>query len=984
MGARAPIADWVTIADLHTDPFPIFGRLRAEGGVHWVPAVGRYLVTSYAAVRETAIDQDTYSANEEGSLHVRAMGHSMLGRDDPEHHLERTAWQPALRPGAVQRIWTATFQRNADKCFDRLVAAGPGADLVQEFAAPYAAENLREIIGLHNASQQDLQRWAQTMTDAAGAVADDPVVRAAGRRSFDEVDAALDELLPWHAAHPNQSLLSTLLRLPGYSMPVERIRANVKMTIGAGLTEPRDAIGVTAWALLTHPEQRAASASDPSLWHAAFEEAIRWVAPVGMYPRQVTRDTVLAGVELPAGAKLGICVLSANRDETVWPDAAAFDLRREVEPHLAFGKGVHTCLGAWVARAEVADIALPMLFRRLDGLRVEGEAQMRGWVSRGMTALPVGWSRVAEPAPASTRVEPVSDAAPRIAIVGSGPAGSFSAQALRRTFPAAEIDVIDELPTPYGLVRYGVAADHQGMKSVTRQFDRLFTAEGVRFHGNVRIGADVPLSVLRQRFDAVVIATGMHADPPLPVPGGDLDGVHGAGRITRLLNTHPDETDLVSLGTDVVVVGHGNVAMDIVRLLARDGEGLSGSDVSDTALAALAGDVRTLHVVGRSAVPHAKFDPVLVREIAGLPGIRHVVHGLDELPATGRDARVDAVHALAAASVAPGAERLTVEWRFGLTPAAVLGDESVEGMEFEAGRGSRVTIPATGVITAIGFGTDPGALVDPGTYPDGRAEPGLYVAGWLRRGPRGSIPDQRLDARALARLIADDIAAGRIVPGRAPGWAPTRGEVDFDGWRRIDLRERLGSAPDREREKLPTRAEQLETARDQGIVLPQPDGSGLSDLAAEGRFTILFGTESGGAEFVASELRDALGPAADVRVHDLAGIAPGDLDVTRTHLLVCSTYGDGEVPTLARPFHQALAAGGVDLTGLAYAVFGMGDRSYAKTYSRGSELLDEALAARGAERFGEYGRHDAGGAMCARDAAVEWLQGVLADLAVRA
>lgn len=984
MGVRVPVADWVTTADLHRDPFPIFERLRAEGGVHWVPSVGRHLVTSYAAVHETELDQDTYSASEEGAPRPHAPGDSMLCRDDPQHHLERAVWQPTLRPGAVDRIWMATFQRNAAKYFDALVAAGPGADLVREFAAPYAAENLREIIGLHSASPQDLQRWSQTMLDAAGDDADDAAVQAAARRSSDEVDAALDELLPWHAAHPNQSLLSTLLRTPGHAMPIERIRANVKMTVGGGLNEPRDAIGVAVWALLTHPAQRAAVASDPSLWPAAFEETIRWVAPLGMYPRRVTRDTVLEGVELPAGAKLGICVLSANRDEDVWPDAAAFDVRREVRPHLAFGKSVHACLGTWVSRAEVADVALPMLFRRLEGLHLDGEAELRGWVFPGLTALPVAWSRVAEPAPASIRVGPVSDAAPRIAIVGSGPAGCFSAQALRRAFPAAEIDVIDELPTPYGLVRYGVAADHQGMKSVARQFDRLFTEERVRFHGNVRIGADVPLPVLREQFDAVVIATGMHADPLLPVPGGDLDGVHGAGRITRLLNTHPDETDLVSLGTDVVVVGQGNVAMDVVRLLARDGEGLTGSDVSDAALTALAGDVRTLHVVGRSAVPHAKFDPAMVREIAGLPGIRHVVHGLDELPANARDARVDAVHALAAASAAPGAARLTVEWRFGLTPAAVLGDESVEGMEFDAGGGARVTIPATGVITAIGFGTDPGALVDPGSHPDGRAEPGLYVAGWLRHGPRGSIPDQRLDARALARLVADDIAAGLVEPGRGSGWVPTRGEVDFDGWRRIDLRERLGAAPDREREKLPTRAEQLETARDRGIVLPAPIAPRLPDLAAEGRFTILFGTESGGAEFVASELRDALGPTADVRMRDLASIAPAELDVTRIHLVVCSTYGNGEVPTLARPFHQALAAAGVDLSGLAYAVFGLGDRSYAKTYSRGSELIDEALAARGAERFGEYGRHDAGGAVAAGEAAVEWLQAVLAEFAVRA
>ena len=567
---EAPVADWVTIPDLYRDPFPIYERMRAEGGVHWVPAVGRYLVTSYQAVHETELDQEVFSANEQGSLQIRAMGHSMLRRDDPEHYLERKAWQPVLRPGVVKRTWTEVFERNAARYLDEFVAKGPGADLVWDFAAPYAAENLREIIGLHNATQEDLQRWSQTMIDATGNYADDPDVWAAGQRSFDEVDIALDEMLRWHQRHPDHSLLSSLLRIPDYEMPIERIRANVKMTIGGGLNEPRDALGVAAWALLDHPEQRAAAEADPALWQSVFDEAIRWIAPIGLYSRQVTRDTVLAGVRLPAGAKLGICILSANRDTNVWPDAERFDIQREVKPHLAFGKGVHVCLGAWVARAEVADVALPLLFRRLEGLSISASepAEIGGWVFRGMTKLPVEWTGVREQVAAPLERSTI-DVAPRVAVVGSGPAGCFTAQSLRRTFPHAPIDVFDELPTPYGLIRYGVAADHQGTKSIARQFDRLFTHEGVRFRGNIRIGADVSLDELRRSYDAVVVATGMHSDTRLAVPGGDLANVHGAGRITRLLNTHPDEADAPRLGADVVIIGQGNVAMDVARLLAR-------------------------------------------------------------------------------------------------------------------------------------------------------------------------------------------------------------------------------------------------------------------------------------------------------------------------------------------------------------------------------------------------------------------------------
>ena len=974
MSIEAPIADWVTIPDLYRDPFPIYDRLRAEGGVHWVPQVGRYLITSYHAVHETELDQELFSADEKGSLQIRAMGHSMLRRDDPEHYLERRAWQPVLRPGVVKRTWTSVFERNATRYLDEMIEKGDDADLIWDFAAPYAAENLREIIGLHNVTQQDMQRWSQTMIDATGNYADDPEVWAKGKRSFDEVDVALDEMLRWHADNPDHSLLSQLLRIPDYEMPLERIRANVKMTIGGGLNEPRDALGVAAWALLTHPEQRAAIAADPSLWHAAFDETLRWIAPIGLYSRQVTRDTVLDGVRLPAGARLGICILSANRDESLWPDAERFDVQREVKPHLSFGKGVHVCLGAWVARSQVADVALPMLFNRLEGLRAPASrpAEVGGWVFRGMLSLPAEWDAVRDDV-----VETVAPAAaapaPRVAIVGAGPAGCFTAQALRRTFPKADIEVFDRMPTPFGLVRYGVAADHQGTKTVAHQFSRLFAQEGVRFRGNVRLGDDLTLDELRGTYDAVVLATGLHGDARLPIPGADHARVHGAGRITRLLNTHPDEMDTPELGSDVVIIGQGNVAVDVVRLLVRDTESLAGTDVADEARDRLAGGVRTVHIVGRSAPEAAKFDPVMVRELAGLAGVAHVVHGLDGLPTDGKDARIDAVQALAAAD--PGTERVRVEWWFGLTPTAL--DLDARRAMFTGAEGE-VALPADDVITAVGFTTDAGADAAPQAPEDGRIEAGLYTSGWLRRGPRGTIPDQRIDARALARTIAEDIAAGRVAVGAA-GLGARPGEVDFDGWRRIDLRERLGAAPGRERAKLPTRQAQLEAAADTDLELPV-DEAATQSLGAGVPVSILFATESGGAELVSEELRRVLGEEADVRVHDLGMTSPDELDPGRVHLLVCATYGDGEVPTSARPFHVALRDGQHDLAGMKYAVFGMGDRSYTRTYSRGSEMIDEALTARGAQRFGEYGRHDAGGPLPAAEAAVEWLQGVLAEL----
>lgn len=447
----APVADWVTIPELYRDPFPAFERLRQEGGVHWVPAIGRYLITSYDAVHDTELDQETFSANEQGSLMIRAMGHSMLRKDDPDHRVERQAWQPVLRPSIVKKTWAPIFQRNAQRYLEELKAKGHGADLVWDFAAPYAAENLRAVTGLHNVTQHDLQRWSQTMIDATGNYADDPVVWAKGEASYNEVDEALDEMLAWHKQNPDDSLLSALVRLPDYQMPVESIRANLKMTIGGGLNEPRDAIGVASWALMQNPEQLDTVQRDPSAWDAVFDEAIRWVAPIGMYSRQTTRDVVLQGTFLPAGAKLGISLLSANRDTNYWQQPERFDLTRTGEgAHLAFGKGVHVCLGAWVAREQFA-AALPKLFTELPrlGLIEDQPAEAGGWVFRGMDLLPVQWNE-ADNAPASIKQ------APQVAIVGSGPSGCYTAQAIKRKLPDARITIFDQSATPFGLVRSGV------------------------------------------------------------------------------------------------------------------------------------------------------------------------------------------------------------------------------------------------------------------------------------------------------------------------------------------------------------------------------------------------------------------------------------------------------------------------------------------------------------------------------------------------
>ncbi|WP_136609395.1 cytochrome P450 [Sinomonas albida] len=386
----APVADWVRIEDLYTNPYPIYRRLREEAPVAWVPSVGRYLVTRYADCHWIEQDAETFSANEDGSLMKRAMGHSMLRKDDPEHQVDRAAYGPVLRPKAIKETWTAIFEKNAEKYLDAFEAQGSGADLHLGFAAPFAAENLREIMGFRNATKDDMQRWSQTMIDGTGNYADDPEVWAKSAASSAEVDAAIDELVPVLRADPDATLLSAVV---GAGLPLEAIRANMKMTIGGGLNEPRDVLGTAAWALLSSPGQLAQVLADPALWATAFEEAVRWVAPIGMYPRQTTREVALGGATLPRGARIGVVLGAANRDPEQFDDPETYNINREKKPHLAFGGGAHFCAGTWVARTSVANVALPRLFERFPQLRLaDRPAREGGWVFRGMLELPVAWN----------------------------------------------------------------------------------------------------------------------------------------------------------------------------------------------------------------------------------------------------------------------------------------------------------------------------------------------------------------------------------------------------------------------------------------------------------------------------------------------------------------------------------------------------------------------------------------------------------------
>jgi cytochrome P450 len=177
------------------------------------------------------------------------------------------------------------------------------------------------------------------------------------------------------------------------TVSADEVRANIKLFMSGGLNEPRDVIATTAWALLADREQEWLVREDPDLFSAAVEESLRWMSPIAMYPRYVAHDTKLGDVELPCGTRIGVLLASANRDERHWEDPDRFDLRRATPRHIAFSRGPHVCLGAFVARQQIGRSALPRLFARFPRLRlVDGfEPRQVGWVFRGLASLDVGW-----------------------------------------------------------------------------------------------------------------------------------------------------------------------------------------------------------------------------------------------------------------------------------------------------------------------------------------------------------------------------------------------------------------------------------------------------------------------------------------------------------------------------------------------------------------------------------------------------------------
>jgi len=381
----------VQVTALEADPYGVYARLRAEDPVAWVPSVNRYFVTRFDDVMQVERNPELFSSVEEPSLMTRAIGATLLRKDGDDHRRIRKAAEGPLRPKVIKELWAPAFRNNADALIDAFIERGDG-DLVSEFAAPLAARNLATILGLHNTTAGNIQRWSQAFIDGCGNYTDDPEVWRRCATACEDLDDAVTEVIPAAKRDHAPTVISSMANS---GLSDDEIRTNIKIFIGGGVNEPRDATAVAIYGLLRHPAQRDAVLGGEISWRKVFDEAVRWISPIGMYPREVTGTVELGGKTLHRGDKLGVIIASANRDETVFANPDAFDVHRDVASHVAFGGGPHFCLGTWVARISIADIALPTIFRRLPNLSLPrpDDVQMAGWVFRGPTTLPATWER---------------------------------------------------------------------------------------------------------------------------------------------------------------------------------------------------------------------------------------------------------------------------------------------------------------------------------------------------------------------------------------------------------------------------------------------------------------------------------------------------------------------------------------------------------------------------------------------------------------
>ena len=420
------------------------------------------------------------------------------------------------------------------------------------------------------------------------------------------------------------------------------------------------------------------------------------------------------------------------------------------------------------------------------------------------------------------------------AVVGSGPAGFYTAEALVKAYgDAARIDIIDRYPVPYGLIRFGVAPDHQSLKAVSKRYDQVAGESSVRFVGNVNVGRDVSVGELTELYDAVILAIGAPHDRKLGIPGEELPGVVGSAEFVGWYNGHPDFADLEPPlgGTHAAVIGNGNVALDCARILSKNTHEFEGSDIVGHALEALEkASIETVTILGRRGPHQISMTPKELGELGHLDASTPAVDAADFPPVEADEAlepgqRKSITILRDFASSGPdSSKRKRIVFDFFAKPLRIEGEGRAERLIVERtildesggakGTGETYEVPASLIVTSIGYQTPrmEGVPYDErgGRFANdqGRIADGLYAVGWARRGPTGTIGTNRPDGYEVAEQVAAAMPPGSDGEKRGgEGLGALLGNrgvdaTSFDDWRAIEAAEVAAARPGSPRDKF--------------------------------------------------------------------------------------------------------------------------------------------------------------------------------------
>jgi len=385
-----PVNDEISIAELTSNPYSIYKELRKTNPVLKVTAVQRTFLTKAADTRYVKLNPEIFSSDDPNTPMERAFqAKTLMRRDGADHSRLRTAMMPAMAPNTVKQSWADRIAQIADEYIDEL-PSGETVEFFTTFAGPFAARCVAEVLGIPKASDDEIQRWSQALIDGAGNFAGfkEPFDRA--EQANKEINACIVDAVPTCKDSNLRNALAVQLNAE-QPIEMEHIVSNIKIAIGGGINEPRDALMTVLYGLLTNPEQKETVLREGNLWAQALEEAVRWVAPIQVSSRLVKEDTTIRDFHIPAGDVVMTIQASANHDEELYERPELFNLFRKNSRHQAFGSGPHFCMGTHLSRRMLADVALPKLFHRFPNMKLVDPTTVvwSGFGFRGPLNLPI-------------------------------------------------------------------------------------------------------------------------------------------------------------------------------------------------------------------------------------------------------------------------------------------------------------------------------------------------------------------------------------------------------------------------------------------------------------------------------------------------------------------------------------------------------------------------------------------------------------------